>query len=439
MTPAQPAVEEFRFEGAPTYSHAEVAALRSLRRLFADTESGKAVRDGVVHFLARSQRSKSAAHPDEETLQVHRVGLVRPPPKGREPGIAVRLYFALAGEESILEIDIVSARRLISRIIGVDEDALEGSDLLSSIEEGILAFFCTHLVSAVATHCEADHRLGSLHVYGIGCETGEPDWGIRGPSGWFEIRGQAHPVGVSVAFRLLLPWHAIETSWRRKEVSSAAQREPETRQRLAGRWSWVRLSFSVPLGEHPISAEDVASLREGDVIVPGESISCVDGSGLYPPFCLRSNDAGGKCLQIDVTDVLDTSEPFSLRVRVGAIKTMTLPVGGKRRSVLGDANQDQGAAQAKQDPDGTPPGDALDDPGDGVSVLADLPSVLLKIELCGITMTLRELDELRSGSIVELGRDPAAPVQLVIDDRVVGTGELVLIDGELGVRILKIG
>jgi flagellar motor switch/type III secretory pathway protein FliN len=34
---------------------------------------------------------------------------------------------------------------------------------------------------------------------------------------------------------------------------------------------------------------------------------------------------------------------------------------------------------------------------------------------------------------------PAAPVSLVVEDRTLGTGELVMVEGELGVRVLSLG
>jgi hypothetical protein len=53
-------------------------------------------------------------------------------------------------------------------------------------------------------------------------------------------------------------------------------------------------------------------------------------------------------------------------------------------------------------------------------------------------MSLRQLGELSIGQLVPLGRPLAGPYEIRAADRVVGLGELVDIDGELGVRIVSI-
>ena len=45
---------------------------------------------------------------------------------------------------------------------------------------------------------------------------------------------------------------------------------------------------------------------------------------------------------------------------------------------------------------------------------------------------------LRAGQVIELSRAPGEPVDLVVDGKRIGKGELVEIDGELGVRILNL-
>jgi type III secretion protein Q len=53
-------------------------------------------------------------------------------------------------------------------------------------------------------------------------------------------------------------------------------------------------------------------------------------------------------------------------------------------------------------------------------------------------MSLRALAELAVGQIVSLGRPLAGPFEVRAGGRLVGQGELVDIDGELGVRIVSL-
>lgn len=53
-------------------------------------------------------------------------------------------------------------------------------------------------------------------------------------------------------------------------------------------------------------------------------------------------------------------------------------------------------------------------------------------------LTLREILDLTSGSVVELDRQVDEPVELVLDGRVIARGEAVIIDGNYGMRITEI-
>jgi len=70
--------------------------------------------------------------------------------------------------------------------------------------------------------------------------------------------------------------------------------------------------------------------------------------------------------------------------------------------------------------------------------------LLLDIEL-GVTlrfgtrqMLLKDIIELCSGSVVELDRGVQDPVDLLIDGRVIAQGEVVIVEGNYGLRILKV-
>jgi len=68
--------------------------------------------------------------------------------------------------------------------------------------------------------------------------------------------------------------------------------------------------------------------------------------------------------------------------------------------------------------------------------LAALP-VRVHIVLSELEMTLAELNGLTPGSIVELDREPSGPVQLAVNGKIAGAGELVEVEGRLGVRIVN--
>jgi flagellar motor switch protein FliN len=53
-------------------------------------------------------------------------------------------------------------------------------------------------------------------------------------------------------------------------------------------------------------------------------------------------------------------------------------------------------------------------------------------------MTLRDILQLRSGSVIELDRQTDEPVDLLLDGRIIARGEVVVVDGNYGLRVAEI-
>jgi len=62
------------------------------------------------------------------------------------------------------------------------------------------------------------------------------------------------------------------------------------------------------------------------------------------------------------------------------------------------------------------------------------------VEIAGSKISLNELQSLRSGQIISLGCRPTDPVRIVTDssDQPLAVGELVDIEGKLGVRVTRV-
>jgi flagellar motor switch/type III secretory pathway protein FliN len=70
-------------------------------------------------------------------------------------------------------------------------------------------------------------------------------------------------------------------------------------------------------------------------------------------------------------------------------------------------------------------------------VLLDTP-VVVRVELGAVSMSAREWARLGPGDVIETAQRIAEPVVLRIAGREVGRGELVNVDGQVGVRIQKL-
>ncbi|MEO7191697.1 MAG: FliM/FliN family flagellar motor switch protein [Vicinamibacterales bacterium] len=65
----------------------------------------------------------------------------------------------------------------------------------------------------------------------------------------------------------------------------------------------------------------------------------------------------------------------------------------------------------------------------------DLPLV---VRFGRAIMPLRALADLGPGSVIDMGRSPDDPVELLVGDRLVARGEVVIVGGNYGVRITEL-
>lgn len=71
----------------------------------------------------------------------------------------------------------------------------------------------------------------------------------------------------------------------------------------------------------------------------------------------------------------------------------------------------------------------------GVILGIDLPVV---VRFGRTELPIRTLTKLGPGSVIELGRSPDDPVDVLVGDRVVARGEVVIVSGNYGIRILDV-
>lgn len=74
---------------------------------------------------------------------------------------------------------------------------------------------------------------------------------------------------------------------------------------------------------------------------------------------------------------------------------------------------------------------------DAVALVGDAP-IEVRVEIARVALPLEEIAALRPGEVVTTGRAIGETVTLRAGDRAIATGELVDVDGEVGVRILKL-
>ncbi len=137
-----------------------------------------------------------------------------------------------------------------------------------------------------------------------------------------------------------------------------------------------------------------------------------------------------------------TGGPVSLRVGHGAF---TAHLDGAGLTILSSFHLRAAAMATPDDKNEAPSPEPALSPGDSglgptppsEHLLRELP-VQLTCELGRITLSAREVLELRPGSVLPVGRPLAGPVDLTAGGRVIARGELVDVEGEIGIRVTEV-
>ena len=70
----------------------------------------------------------------------------------------------------------------------------------------------------------------------------------------------------------------------------------------------------------------------------------------------------------------------------------------------------------------------------GAALVDDIP-LHVAVELARVAVTAEEVVALREGQVIVTGKSPGDRVELTVNGKVVAHGELVEVEGQLGVRI----
>jgi type III secretion system YscQ/HrcQ family protein len=186
-------------------------------------------------------------------------------------------------------------------------------------------------------------------------------------------------------------------------TSAALVRTFARRARLDG----VKLPLTIEAGYGFLPGREVLGLQPGDIVL-------LDHFGPKPV----------------------TGGPVWLRLGGGVFPGH---LDGAGVTVLGSFHlraQAQPQTMSEKPADDSPAGDGAAPPPNE-SLLRELP-VQITCEIGRVTLSAREVLELRPGAVVPVGRPLAGPVDLTAGGRVIARGELVDVEGEIGVRVTEV-
>ena len=345
-----------------------------------------------------------------------------------------------------IEIDPRLAACVIDRALGGDAGPeiptpIEG---LSDVERGVLAYIASRCIAATPEHplrlcAVVTTRPAIIHALG---DDSLIVWPSRVAIG--------DDVGIVRAWlprRLLQRFPAIGQPFRKRRAGLASLAQLE-------------VTLVARIGHGTLTAGEVGSLALGDVMIldaatarphrapiaadgrPAQS-SIEDEADLTGEVSLHLRGAGrtrwrcsvdrGHITFIEASSGLD---PALLEFGSESQDAMKERATGMEQSTMADHH----GANDPPDREGPPSGNGTDGIGKGdiIDLAGDAP-ILLSVEMARFSLPLETLASLRPGEILRTGRHVGDRVALRAGDRIIAMGELVDVDGEVGVRILQLG
>lgn len=415
------------------------------------------------------------------------------------PGVTSLSVIGLlpASEKLLLELDLQFAYRAVDQLLGGYGLSVDSHRPMTDVEEGVLSYLLLKLLEGfqselgheaqVAVRLE-DQRSTLLQAADI----------LRRDAHWLMITWKMN-VGLDIAMvRVFVPMSLATRAVGQAPPygSPAGLRLRAHKMRQLHRLSGVPFEGRVRIGDIELRESDLRALEAGDIVLLDHaSAAFVDGQlegrarlgfGLDPSAevlgRLLSHAVGERERLIFEVEAIEQHpkprvfDPEELR---GEAQNPEDAMAEFEASPMDEAD-DNGQARARDilDEDrgiedenmgddeayDDEPGAAYDDEQDGVyddaqgeayddeealdeapdeplveaeALLADLP-VHLSVEIGRVQLTADEILQLSAGHLIELGRSPREPVDLVAFGKLLAKGELVEIEGSLGVRVLRV-
>lgn len=338
----------------------------------------------------------------------------------------------------LLEVELGLAHHAIDMLLGGAGEAVALRPL-TDIEEGVMTYVIIETLKALAP--SLDPSLPKLRIEGV----------VRGFS---EIQGlipeteNLAVVQLKAVFgshagyvRLVIPEDVLSAANPPTDAAVRRARRAADAEAHLSRLRNVKTSVRAEIGNVEISATDLAQLRERDVVLV-DALSCRPDQG----------EGGTAKLKVGLGRTGHLDAEVSVEDGRFLAKIIGFSLGGPPPPGGPDEGGDDAPPEAEAAPpelgededESTTPGSIrgrndVDDAqsAGGADLMNDIP-LQIAVELGRVSTTAEEVVALKIGHVFDLNRVAGEPLDLSVNGKVVARGELVEIDGNLGVRILSL-
>ncbi len=419
--------------------------------------------------------------------------------KINEPACLVTVGLLPSDHQVLLDLDLKLAGMVVDKMLGGTGEEADTARPLSSIEKGLVGFVLLKLLHAAQTVLAEEQQV-ALRLKHISPNADEiKEWML---SQEHVVLGFKIFLDMQVAYaRLVIPHEMIRTQLAvtMEPGGPMANRRLDRLRRNMPRIASARTTIIVEAGRSELTEADLDGVDEGDILLVEKTglrkaedslsgtVECRVGDGTHG--VVRGNlvelEGGGQGVEITAIECFPEPDPAQQDVEqpeemsaqdavegggeeeqsthtrlrpagtsVGVSHGVTQAFSRRARGVGGDAleepfngehqvdedeqqyEEEQPAEEEgeQQDAPAEEPGDNL---GETEGLLKDIAMPVV-VELGRIKTSAGDIIGLRPGQILELRRAPNDPVDITVNGKLVGKGELVEVEGELGVRLVSL-
>ena len=419
----------FAFSNLEKVSKRHAQLIKNLEWLLPNVRSTGEVSSAVQTRLQQMLEEEVSLHAE----YVHVVPMAQLKHYVGEPTFLAVLAPQPNKTRGLLEVELGLAHHAIDMLLGGTGDAVALRPL-TDIEEGVMTYVIIETLKALAP--SVDPSLPKLRIEGLVRSFDEVQQLLPENETLAVVQLKAVFGSQAGYVRLIIPEDVLATANPPSDAAVRQARRAADAEAHASRLRNVPVELRAEIGTVEIAASDLAQLRERDVVLVDEVTARPDreeggsarlriGAGRTGHFDASIAFEDGRCLATITGVTIGAPPPPSVEVL----------------SPEGDAGE---GAPPHDDEESTTPGSIqgraeLDDAqgAGGADLMNDIP-LQISVELGRVPTTGEDLLALKVGHVFDLNRVAGEPLDLSVNGKVVARGEIVEIDGNLGIRILSL-
>jgi len=331
-------------------------------------------------------------------------------------GVAVLLTLRSEQTPVYIHMDQGSVLELISRMFGSDKVETRGAGAVADAEIGVMSYVLLKLINKATdldwpelelTEVEADAGIWksklfeATHIYSF-----DVGLGIGGRGG---------------IARIAIPLSLLDFS----PLTPSTWELPAEAMHLTRRFDALRhlkCEYIASVAQLELSPDEQRSLKEGDIVLLDDHELSWEGDDLRGKIKLYLRDKPRAEIVGQLTQTATGADALEIRL---------LPEYHAREDELMSEEESPETSESAEEHT------QVANLPQTETLLREVPAPV-SIELGRLELNASEVARLRQGQILKLPRNSDDPVNLVVQNEVFARGELVRVDGELGVRISAI-